>query len=367
MKNMICVLDTQFGSTGKGNVVGWLGQNEHPDVLVTAWAPNAGHTSIVNGVKLIHTQLANGIQSKELRYVLLGPGSVINLPVLIEEIEKANALTGCTFQLVIHPNASILLPEDAEIESTQLFKIGSTMKGSMAAVVRKMGRVDDSYGIIGQAIEAGGVIQEHWVALQKMMKKISGKAYCDKEMYQHVLATANTALFEGCQGYGLGINSGIYPYCTSRECTFAQMMLDTAMPKQLLDGLWSSRIIGVARTFPIRVANRYDEDGNQIGTSGPGWHDQKELTWDEVGQPPEITTVTLLERRVFEFSPAQVVEAAYASGMDEVIMTFADYVNDRELIDLVESVQRLSRGEVKVSHCAFGPKETDIRPWPTNR
>ena len=40
------ILDLQFGSTGKGLLAGFLAKSRQPDVVITAWGPNAGHTYI---------------------------------------------------------------------------------------------------------------------------------------------------------------------------------------------------------------------------------------------------------------------------------------------------------------------------------
>ena len=60
-KNKV-VVDLEYGSTGKGLIVGKIAEDEAPDTVITAWAPNAGHTYISKTVrKFIHTVLANSI------------------------------------------------------------------------------------------------------------------------------------------------------------------------------------------------------------------------------------------------------------------------------------------------------------------
>ena len=46
MEAMDIVIDLQYGSTGKGLIVGFLAEEHKYDTVVTAWAPNAGHTYI---------------------------------------------------------------------------------------------------------------------------------------------------------------------------------------------------------------------------------------------------------------------------------------------------------------------------------
>ena len=82
------------------------------------------------------------------------------------------------------------------------------------------------------------------------------------------------------------------------------------------------------RTYPIRVANRYDEQGNRIGWSGPAYEGQRELTWEEMGVTPEKTTVTKLTRRIFQFSEEQTRQAMQVVMPDEIFLNFANYCGD---------------------------------------
>ena len=44
MDKIKIVVDLQYGSTGKGLIVGKIAEDEAHDSVFTAWAPNAGHT-----------------------------------------------------------------------------------------------------------------------------------------------------------------------------------------------------------------------------------------------------------------------------------------------------------------------------------
>ena len=91
MTKAYMILDLQFGSTGKGLLAGYLAKTKQPDVVVTAWGPNAGHTYIdEDGREYIHRMLANGIVSPKLKTVLIGPGSVL---VIDDEVIGGLALS----------------------------------------------------------------------------------------------------------------------------------------------------------------------------------------------------------------------------------------------------------------------------------
>ena len=59
-----------------------------------------------------------------------------------------------------------------------------------------------------------------------------------------------------------------------------------------------------------------------VGYSGDGYPDQQELTWEEVGQTPEKTTVTKLTRRIFTLSKIQTAEAIRTCAPDEIFLNF---------------------------------------------
>ena len=161
-------------------------------------------------------------------------------------------------------------------------------------------------------------------------------------------------MIEGAQGYSLGINSGFYPFVTSRECTPRQIMVDCGLP-----GWINPTIIASMRTYPIRVANRYDSDGKMVGYSGPGYPDQEETTFEEIGQEPELTTVTQLPRRIFNWSHDQLVESLNMIHPDEIFLNFANYMEDHDVEMLIHDINAVNQYEY-VRYVGRGPLVTDV-------
>lgn len=324
MSNLInkvdIIVDLQFGSCGKGLLAGYLAEQNKPDTIVTAWAPNAGHTYIDKyGKKFVNIALPNGIVSPNLKRILLGPGSVINPDQLIAEIENyAQYLSDV--KIYIHQNAAVVTEEHRLEEARGMVGIGSTMKGVGAATIQKIKRDPTNMNIAGVALR--GTPLEGLVV--------------DQFDYNDAVLQAENMQVEGAQGFSLGINNGFYPYTTSRECTVAQIISDCALPISIIRNPFTT-IWGVARTFPIRVANRFDKDGRQIGWSGPCYPDQKELNWrNDLGIEPELTTVTKLPRRVFTFSPQQYNDAVRMNGVDHVFMNFMNYLTPDKRVEFME-------------------------------
>lgn len=315
------VVDLQFGSTGKGLLAGYLARRHQVDATVTAWSPNAGHTFVTSGgEKHVHTMLANGIVSPSVSRVFIGPGSAINVADLETEIKarasymferkSTDISDGREYidpvKLVIHKNAAIVTDEHRN-EEAKFVRIGSTCKGSAESVIDKMRRNPGSANI------AGVHLSDH---------SIFGGCLFDTPGWLDQLRRVGRLLIEGCQGYSLSLNLGHWPYLTSRDCTTTRTWADCGLPATTgVVNRW-----GVIRTLPIRVANRFGEDGG--GSSGPCYPDQHELTWDSLGFIPEITTVTKRIRRVFTFSEQQLIEAIQMNGIDHLFVNFINYLSD---------------------------------------
>lgn len=358
IKDVHMVVDLQFGSTGKGALAGLLGEYLYPDTVVTAWGPNAGHTFIgYNGSKYVHTMLANSMVCHSVHRQLIGPGSVVNMDSLVNECSRAgDAIRGKT--IIIHPSASILQPRHASRER-ELLRIGSTMKGTAAAVVEKMWR-DANLSPLARHLDA--LVLYGYRAL---FSNIGVELLVDEQAYDHALDGSTRVLIEGAQGFSLGVHTHFWPHTTSRDISPAQIMADCRLP--FTAPFRNMRVWGTARTFPIRVANRYDEDGNMVGQSGPAYPGQAELDWaKDIGVEAELTTVTRLPRRVFEFSQEQVAAASRVCSPQVLALTFCDYIQERpavgtrigpELSSLLRSIRQSAAAPVRV--LTFGPSISD--------
>lgn len=314
MSRVIAVQGLGWGSEAKGSIASMLAHSWKPDTVASAWAPNAGHTAYIDGQKFVHSMLPLGALAPSVRSILLGPGTVLDVAKLREELVAAMPLVRGK-SLIIHPAATLLSGYDTEGERG-LVRIGSTMKGSAHAAIRKMMR-GGMYPDVPQICrDAHDSIAEELGDVVNMLD-----IQINETSYDHHVDAARKILLEGAQGYGLGVHQGrFYPYTTSRDVSTAQLLADCRIPFQPVT------TIGVCRTLPIRVANRF-EDGTLVGTSGPAYPEQRELDWNkDMGREPELTTVTKLPRRIFEFSMQQVKEACRVMQPSYLALTFCDYL-----------------------------------------
>jgi len=344
MDKVDVIVDLQYGSTGKGLLVGYLAENGPYDAVVTGWAPNAGHTYIAkDGRKFIHTHLANGIVGPAVRKVFLGPGSLINPAQLLEEIEQCrDIIEKKDIQIYIHPHAAIVTERHIEEEAGPMTKIGSTKKGVGAAMIQRIRRNPDD-----QNVAAGCKELKDYV--------------CTVDEYRKELKDSEYVLVEGAQGYGLSMYHGFYPFTTSRDVSIWQILADSGIQAaDVLDKykITKIRALGTCRTYPIRVANRFDDQGTQVGYSGPCYDDQEEITFESIGQKTELTTVTKLPRRIFTFSGQQIKEAIDHNGVYEVFLNFVNYV--RTEVELIDIIQRIERKDTQVRWIGTGPTYQDV-------
>lgn len=288
------IIDGQWGSCGKGLLAGKLALDRKPDAVFCNFGPNAGHTFIHDGKKIMTQQLPTGLVHREAN-LILGPGAIINPAILLSEIRKYEDEYEITRRLYIHENAAIVTPEDINRESEANRDIASTRKGVGSAIAKKVRRVDDGEPrVVSEMLD--------WFERHGIGVLTAGEYHFN--MYHG--GFGNLMQIESAQGLELSLNHGLlYPHCTSRDVTPEAILNDVGVPMRFL-----IETCAVIRTFPIRVGNEYDEDGQMVGYSGSMGYPMNELTWADVsaiaGQDLiERTTVTGKVRRVFEFSPDQ--------------------------------------------------------------
>lgn len=290
------LVDGQFGSTGKGLAASVLAEcfGDAVDCVTSNAGPNSGHTSYHGDTKIVLQQLPSFAvwahqEGTWNGKVFLNAGAIIDVERLTQEIADWDAQDWVN----VSAYAAKITDRTKADEKHLIGAVGSTGKGTGAALAAKILR--DPEAVTGSidsysALVDGGANVVHGFKINPLW----------------------TTLVEVSQGYSLSLNaSGMYPYTTSRDCTVAQAMSDAGLhPLDFVDSLM------VVRTYPIRVA----------GNSGPCYPDQTELTWDELGQTPEITTVTKKVRRVFTWSKEQFKEALRMNRPSVLFVNFMNYL-----------------------------------------
>lgn len=336
-----CVVDGQFGSTGKGALAAWLAEKAMQEgamfgACVSNAGPNSGHTFYHNGNKHVLKQLPTFAVYCSLSGfnvpVYLSAGAIIDLEILIDEAKRYPDV-----DIRIHPNAAVITDWDKYSEADphgHIAAVAGTRSGTGMAQARKINR------------DPSAVFSAYYNSVE-LPRNVYMMAYEDRDYSYY------RVFMEVSQGFSLGINSEFYPKVTSRECTVMQGISDARIPPHRVARTYVS-----ARTFPIRVGN---VDGF---SSGEFYEDQTELSWEDIGVEPELTTVTKRVRRVFTFSKRQVTEALDANGADFLFMNFMNYLDAPGEGEMMEAIERIEKSVVKPLMgviYGYGPEVTDVR------
>jgi adenylosuccinate synthase len=293
------VVDGQFGSTGKGVISGAMAEMfyDQIDLVTTNAAPNSGHTFYTESgndkSKIVLKQLPTfSVMTKHKFnkdiHTYLNNGAVIDLNVLENECITHK------IRPIIGKSAAVITMEQKLQDELNVSNIASTGQGVGPGIINKLMR-DEKY-----------VFKNHGYNLNYIYYLVNNS--------HKLLIDCKRVFVEVSQGYSLGINSGFYPYTTTRECTVAQALADLGAPPQDV-----ANVIASYRTYPIRV-------GNTDNSSGGFYPDQQETTWGEIGREPELTTVTKRVRRVFSWSKLQFKESVYANKPNVLFVNFMNYL-----------------------------------------
>lgn len=303
------IVGMQFGSEGKGKLASVIAKYYQGSVRVGA--PNAGHTVVEHGKKYVMRHIPSACINHSCR-LFIGPGGMVNVNVLAEELK---GLPGDVVdRLRIDNHAMVIGHRHIEQERSENMnaKIGSTSEGVGAALKEKISRTNPDCLAQNEPSLAGYITD---VALE----------------VNRMLESGQRVLIEGTQGTGLSLNHSYYPFCTSRDVIASTLLGDCGIAPYYV-----RHVIGVVRTYPIRVA----------GNSGP--MGAPEISWGEVQKRcgrvdpiVEITTVTKRVRRVSELSYTELKRAVMLNRPSMLFVTFLDYINSKDY--KVNDVQNLSQ------------------------
>ena len=338
----------QYGSEGKGQIAGYI-SNEY-DLLVRVGGPNAGHKVYEQPEPYTHHLLPSGTRKSDAK-LLIGPGAVLDLKVLLNEIAECRVDVD---RLRIDRHALIITEQDKADEEGLVRGIGSTGQGVGAATARRiMHRNTDT--LLAQGVSD----------LRPYL--------CDAlEVLDTTLSRNGRILLEGTQGTGLSLYHGSYPYVTSRDTTVAGCLAEAGITPARV-----RKVLMVCRTYPIRVQNP------RGGTSGPISH---VLSWAEIARrsgqdvrvlrKAEKTSTTNRMRRVGEFDWALLRRAALLNGPTDIALTFADYLSSvngeamrfeqlrPETISFIHEIERVASARVSLIATGFNPRSIiDRRSW----
>ena len=367
-------LDGGAGSSGKGKLGAFIGDHANNfQFACNTYAPQAGHWRIDDDGNRYFYQTFNSCAARSDRYekLYIGPGATIELPAFHREKEQNNIPAQ---KIGISPLTSILQDIDGDYEKGLCdfsgVYIERTERSGAGGPLAKTGTTAHGCG----ANRARRVLRRPEARYAKDVPELA-EFICDVPTeIMNRLDCGQSGLLEIAQGFQLSLMSRFFPHCTARNCTVAAGFDDMMLPV-----VYAGNVFINFRTFPIRISNfKYIGEGGKHltwdevqeyektskkyekveGSSGPGYEDQDETTWEKVtadcGSPTpimEMTSVTKLPRRVFTFSRQNVEESTRHNRTTEqtyLAINFVNYV-DHDAAGARECLSPGARGFYTIS------------------
>jgi adenylosuccinate synthase len=330
------VVGAQWGDEAKGKMVDLLSEKASIVARFNG-GDNAGHT-VVNQYGTFKLRLTpNGFSNPD-SICVIGPGVVVNLATLLEEIQTIQSRgINLLDRLWISPRCSVVMPyhpmlEEIYEEVKGSGATGSTRRGmgpvyadkvsynairladfaDQALLTEKLriqlgvkNRLFEAFGLQPLVLEA--IVQEKLAQFEKLRSAVREPF----GLLQEALAKGSEILLEGAQGALLDNDWGTYPFCTA----------STTIASGAGGGLgiaprWITRVMGVTKAYTTRVGagpmptELFDEDGDAIRKAGA-----------------EFGTVTGRPRRCGWFDAEIVRFTAQLNGFTEIALTKLDVLD----------------------------------------
>jgi adenylosuccinate synthase len=330
------VIGAQWGDEAKGKVVDLLSQ----DAKITArfnGGDNAGHT-VVNDYGTFKLRLTpNGFSNPETTCII-GPGVVVNLATLINELQMIkDAGIDLNERLWISPRCHVVMPYHPMVES-----IYEMAKGDLSTGTTKRGMGP----VYADKVSYNGIrlvdMQDQEVFRQKLqiqlqvknalfkafnlepmdvqtvleeklgqLSKIQGMVRESFGLVQNALKDGVTIVLEGAQGSLLDNTWGTYPYCTASTTISGGVTAGLGIAPR-----WINRVIGVAKAYTTRVGR------------GPMPTELNDATGQILqNEGKEFGTVTGRPRRCGWFDADLVAFTAKLNGFTEIALTKLDVLD----------------------------------------
>tara|TARA_B100000927_G_C16467718_1_gene470343 strand:- start:914 stop:2182 length:1269 start_codon:yes stop_codon:yes gene_type:complete len=343
------LLGLQWGDEGKGKIVDFLAP-QYPIIARFQGGPNAGHTLVVDGKKIVLHTVPSGILYSEI-VNLIGNGVVIDPATLKKEIESLSAYDiDLQRQLRIAEKAHLILPShrllDAASEHAKgAGKIGSTLRGIGPTYMDKTGR---------NGIRVGDIMTSSFMAIYKDLKakhmrllslypefsieedevKKAEEAFFEgiefirrmsivngEQFLHNALEKGMNVLAEGAQGTLLDIEYGSYPFVTSSNTISAAACTGLGISPQNI-----REVIGITKAYCTRVGS---------GPFPSELHGEEGESLREKGG--EFGATTGRPRRCGWIDLPLLNYAIKINGVTQIAMTKVDVLEDMESVSYADS------------------------------
>jgi adenylosuccinate synthase len=330
----VVVVGAQWGDEGKGKIVDYLAESANV-VARYAGGPNAGHTLVVNGEKVIVRLVPSGILRPK-KSCVMGQGMVIDPGLLVDEIDGLVARGyDVSGRLFVSQRAHLILPHHVladglrENAASPSQAIGTTRRGIGPAYEDKVAR----RGLTANALrdlDAAAQLLSHTMASWLPFFEARGQALPSVEeviedlrplAHRIVPLLTDTSLFlddrlragdavllEGAQGTLLDVDHGTYPFVTSSSAVAGGACTGSGLGPRAI-----TRVLGAAKAYITRVG------GGPFPTE---LHDAAGDQMKKVGA--EFGSVTGRPRRTGWIDLPALRYAVRVNGLDALVLTKLD-------------------------------------------
>ena len=269
---MTAVVGAQWGDEGKGKITDYLAQ--HADVVIRfQGGNNAGHT-VVNehGTFKLHL-VPSGIFNPDALCVL-GPGTVVDLAGLVDELTMLEASGISTAAVRVSDRAHLVLPYHIALDRLDerergRQKLGTTGRGVGPAYSDKVGRHGIQLYEVKDERRFRTRIAHELLTKNAILERFGDAPLDPVEVADVVLAAAARLgdrivdtlpiveeavardariLLEGQLGAMRDLDWGIYPYVTSSNPLAGGAAVGAGIPPRLI-----TRVIGVVKAYSTAV------------------------------------------------------------------------------------------------------------------
>ncbi|NUO53760.1 MAG: adenylosuccinate synthase, partial [Polyangiaceae bacterium] len=333
----------QWGDEGKGKVVDLV--TERAELVVRyAGGPNAGHTLVVGGEKLIVRLVPSGILQPH-SVCAMAQGMVVDPAVLVSEIaaltQRGIKTTG---RLFISDRAHLILPHHILVDGLREGsgagqKIGTTKKGIGPCYEDKAARrglrmsdladLGRARKLVAQALEAwsptiaalGGetpTVDESMKVLEEHAPRLLPLITDTSKLADDSIRAGKRVVFEGAQGILLDLDHGTYPFVTSSSAVAGGACTGAGVGPTRL-----TRVVGITKAYATRVGE------------GPFPTELKDERGDKLRERgAEFGSVTGRPRRTGWLDLPALRYAARVSGVDAWAITKLDVLTGLDTVEV---------------------------------
>ncbi|ODS32597.1 MAG: adenylosuccinate synthase [Candidatus Scalindua rubra] len=337
-----CVIGLQWGDEGKGKIIDILAKNY--DIIVRyQGGGNAGHTLVIDNEKFIFHLIPSGILHPD-KVCVIGNGIVFDPSLFLDEIaELSKRNINVNGNLFVSDRAHVVFPYHKKLDLLIEKQKGNSMIGTTGRgigpcytdkIARDGIRIAELFHREHFREKLKKTVEEKnrlfvnlyseepvsWKDIYEEYSMYADKIYpfvCDTiDLMARAINDEKKILFEGAQGTLLDVDFGTYPYTTSSNAAACGVSSGIGVsPKQI------HNIYGVMKAYITRVGSGpfpTEIDGE------PGDHVRK--------RGGEFGATTGRPRRCGWFDTVAVQHSVRISGVDSLIMTKLDVLDDQETI-----------------------------------